>query len=149
MTCFIVSYMYIACAVFSKICMHNPCKAGHHKPMKKSKTIGIGTTIGFINGLFGAGGGALLVPALEKFVKCDTHKAHGTTVAVMLPLSTVSAAVYIWGVDVDWWAVLGVSAGGVAGGLVGAKLLAKLTVRWLNILFGAFLIAGAARMIFK
>lgn len=120
--------------------------------MKNSKTMGagaaIGAVIGLINGLFGAGGGALLVPALEKFAKYDTHKAHGTTVAVMLPLSVISAAVYIWGVDVDWRAVLWVTAGGMAGGIVGAKLLSKLTGAWLNILFGAFLIAGAVRMIF-
>jgi len=112
------------------------------------KTSAIGITIGFINGLFGAGGGSLLVPSLEKFAKYDTHKAHATTVAVILPLSAISAAVYIWGVDIDWLAVLWVSIGGIAGGIVGAKLLSKLAGMWLNILFGTFLIAGAVRMIF-
>jgi len=114
--------------------------------MKKSKIIGV--VIGFVNGLFGAGGGSLLVPALEKFQKYETHKAHATTVAVILPLSVVSAVVYIWGVDVDWSAVLWVSFGGVAGGFVGAKLLSKLGGMWLNILFGAFLAFGAVRMLF-
>ncbi|MCL1786592.1 MAG: sulfite exporter TauE/SafE family protein [Defluviitaleaceae bacterium] len=116
--------------------------------MKNSKKL-TGVLIGFINGLFGAGGGALLVPALEKFAKYETHKAHATTVAVMLPLSALSAAVYIWGVEVDWRSLGWVSVGGVAGGLVGAKLLRKLSGLWLNILFGAFLIAGAVRMIFR
>jgi len=108
----------------------------------------IGIVVGFINGLFGAGGGSLLVPALEKFAKFETHMAHATTVAVILPLSVLSAVVYIWGVDVDWWVVLWVSAGGVVGGIVGAKLLARLAGFWLNILFGAFLAAGAVRMLF-
>lgn len=90
----------------------------------------------------------MLVPALEKFAKFETHKAHATTVAVILPLSVLSAIVYIWGVDVDWNAVLWVSAGGVAGGIVGAKLLSKLNGMWLNILFGAFLAVGAIRMLF-
>jgi len=116
--------------------------------MKNSKTSAIGIIIGFINGLFGAGGGSLLVPSLEKFAKFETHKAHATTVAVILPLSALSAAVYIWGVDVDWLTVLWVSIGGVAGGVIGAKLLSKLAGMWLNILFGAFLIAGAVRMLF-
>jgi len=115
--------------------------------MKKSKWI-IGMVIGFINGLFGAGGGSLLVPALEKFAKYETRKAHATTVAVILPLSVVSAIVYIWGIDVDWRAVAWVSAGGIAGGLVGAKLLSKLAGMWLNILFGLFLAFGAIRMLF-
>jgi len=116
--------------------------------MKKSKTSWIGIVIGFINGLFGAGGGSLLVPALEKFAKYETHKAHATTVAVILPLSALSAVIYIWGVDVDWSAVLWVSAGGVTGGIVGAKLLSKLAGMWLNVLFGVFLAAGAIRMLF-
>jgi len=116
--------------------------------LSKSKTSAIGIIIGFVNGLFGAGGGSLLVPSLEKFAQFETHKAHATTVAVILPLSVISAAIYIWGVDVDWLAMLWVSAGGVAGGIIGAKLLGKLAGMWLNILFGTFLIAGAVRMFF-
>ena len=116
--------------------------------MKKSK-LPIGILIGFVNGIFGAGGGSLLVPALEKFKQYETHKAHATTVAVILPLSALSAVIYIWGVEVDWGSVLWVSIGGVAGGVVGAKLLRKLSGFWLNILFGAFLAFGAVRMLFS
>ena len=117
--------------------------------MKKLKSTGlIGIVIGFVNGLFGAGGGSLLVPALQKFKQYETHKAHATTVAVILPLSVVSAIVYIWGVDVQWMSVLWVSAGGIAGGFVGAKWLNKIDAMWLNILFGAFLAFGAVRMLF-
>jgi len=109
----------------------------------------IGIIIGFVNGLFGAGGGSLLVPSLEKFKQYETHKAHATTVAVILPLSVLSAVVYTYGVDIDWRAVLWVSVGGIAGGLVGAKLLSRLAGKWLNILFGLFLAAGAVRMLFS
>jgi len=116
------------------------------KKLKSSWAIGI--VIGFVNGLFGAGGGSLLVPALEKLKKYETHKAHATTVAVILPLSVVSALIYIWGVDVQWSYVLWVSAGGILGGLVGAKWLSKLDAMWLNILFGLFLGFGAVRMLF-
>ena len=116
--------------------------------LSQTKTLLIGIVIGFVNGMFGAGGGSLLVPALEKFTKHKTRKAHATTVAVILPLSALSAIVYIWGVDVDWRAVLWVSAGGIAGGFVGAKILNKLTGMWLNILFGLFLAFGAVRMLF-
>jgi len=115
--------------------------------MKKLNWL-IGIIVGFLNGLFGAGGGALLVPALEKFKEYETHKAHATTVAVILPLSVISAVVYIFGVDVDWLSVLWVSVGGVAGGMVGAKILSKLSAAWLNILFGTILAIGAVRMLF-
>lgn len=109
----------------------------------------MGIVIGFVNGLFGAGGGSLLVPALQKFKRYETHQAHGTTVAVILPLSIVSAVVYITGVDVAWDAVLWVSLGGVAGGIIGAKLLNRLAGKWLHVLFGAFLAAGALRMLWS
>jgi uncharacterized membrane protein YfcA len=117
--------------------------------MKNSKKIiPIGLVVGIANGLFGAGGGTLLVPALQKFLKLDTHKSHATALAVILPLSVVSAIIYIWGVDVNWWAVLFVSAGGVVGGVIGAKLLKKLAAWWVNIIFGVFLAIGAVRMLF-
>jgi len=109
----------------------------------------IGIVVGLANGVFGAGGGTLLIPAMEKFMSLETHKAHATTIAVILPLSALSALIYIWGVDVDWKAVLLVSSGGVAGGVAGAKLLNRLSAGWLNMLFGLLLAAGSIRMLFS
>jgi len=116
--------------------------------MKKKWTIRIGLIAGLANGLFGAGGGTILVPALERFKPLETHKAHATTLAVVLPLSIVSAVIYVWGVEVNWPAVAFVSGGGIVGGLLGARLLSKISAGWLNILFGLFLAAGAIRMLF-
>lgn len=112
------------------------------------KIIPIGLVVGFANGLFGAGGGSLLVPAMQKFLKFETHKSHATALAVILPLSVISAIVYVWGVDVEWLKVLAVSAGGVVGGVIGAKLLKKLAAWWLHIIFGTMLAVGAVRMLF-
>jgi hypothetical protein len=120
-----------------------------YKKMKNKKIIPIGLAVGLLNGLFGAGGGSVLVPALQKFLKFETHKSHATALAVILPLSVVSAAIYIYGVEIDWKIVLLVSAGGVCGGVIGAKILKKLAAWWLNILFGLFLAAGAIRMLFS
>ena len=47
----------------------------------------IGIVTGAANGLFGAGGGTILVPALEKFLKIEAHKAHATALAAIFPLS--------------------------------------------------------------
>jgi len=116
--------------------------------MKTKWTILTGLITGLANGLFGAGGGTVLVPVLERFKPLETHKAHATALAVILPLSVISALVYVWGIDVDWLAVGFVSIGGVVGGLIGAKLLRKLSACWLNILFGLFMAVGAIRMLF-
>ncbi len=115
---------------------------------QSSKTAAIGLAVGVINGIFGAGGGTVLVPALERYLNVETHKAHATALAVILPLSVVSCVVYLLRVPADWSAVLWVSLGGVAGGLLGANLLNKLSAGWLHKLFAVFLAAAAIRMIF-
>ena len=107
-----------------------------------------GLVVGVANGLFGAGGGTILVPALEKFLKVETHKAHATAIAAILPLSALSIMFYMKSGDTPWAAILWISAGGVAGGFVGAKLLNKLSVPWLHKLFGVCMAAAAIRMIF-
>lgn len=120
--------------------------SGKNADSIKKWLIPTGLIVGVANGLFGAGGGTLLVPVLDKFI--PTQKAHATALAVILPLSVVSAIVYVFGVDVNWSAVLWVSAGGVCGGVVGAKLLSKISGAWLNIIFAGFMAAAALRMLF-
>lgn len=112
----------------------------------KKKSIWIGIVTGFANGLFGSGGGTIVVPCLQKFLDVPTHKSHATAIAIILPLSLFSLAVYLFKVDILWKEALWVSLGGVAGGYVGAKLLSKLSGKWLHRIFGLFMVAAAVRM---
>ena len=107
-----------------------------------------GVLVGVANGLFGAGGGTLLVPALEKFLHLETHKAHATAIAVILPLSVLSIFFYLRAGETPWAAIAWISAGGVLGGFIGAKLLNKFTSPWLHKIFGICMAAAAIRMIF-
>jgi len=115
--------------------------------MSKIKLIITGLITGFVNGLFGAGGGMILVPAMQRFLKIETHKSHASAIAVILPLSLVSAFVYLRGVPADWGAVLWVSLGGTVGGFIGAKWLKKISSGKLHKLFGAVMALAAIRMI--
>lgn len=112
----------------------------------KSKIIGIIT--GFTNGFFGAGGGTIFVPAAERILNIEEHKAHATAIAVILPLSIISAIIYLIKIEIPWVTVAMVSLGGVAGGYTGAKLLKKFTGKWLHIIFGIFMICAAIKMVF-
>lgn len=115
--------------------------------MKKYwKHIIIGLVSGVLNGLFGAGGGSVVVPAMEIFLKMEEKKAHATAIAVILMFSLVSMAVYLYHgfFDVKLW--IPVTIGGVLGGLVGAKLLGKIPKHWLKILFGAVIMVTAGKM---
>lgn len=114
---------------------------------KKGKQIAIGLITGFANGLFGSGGGTIVVPSMERFLGVEEHKAHATAIGIILPLSLLSLVIYCWKTDVAWSIALWASAGGVVGGLVGAKLLSKISGIWLHRIFGLFMIAAAVRMI--
>ncbi|MCL2703984.1 MAG: sulfite exporter TauE/SafE family protein [Defluviitaleaceae bacterium] len=107
----------------------------------------IGTGAGLLNGLFGSGGGALVVPASRRFLGVNAHEAHASAIAVMLPMTAVSAVFYAVRTRPDIWQVLIVSVGGLAGGFLGAKLLPKLPPLALRRIFGVFIIAAAIKMI--
>ncbi len=114
---------------------------------EKIKVLIIGVITGFANGLFGSGGGTIVVPCMERFLDTEEHKAHATALAIILPLSLLSIGIYLWKTDVLWKIALLASVGGVIGGYVGAKLLNRLSGIWLHRIFGLFMIAAAVRMI--
>lgn len=116
---------------------------------KKQKTAAIGIVTGFANGLFGSGGGTIVVPAMERLLGVEEHRAHATAIAVILPLSLLSLGIYLWRADLGtvWRVALWASAGGLVGGFVGARLLNRISGIWLHRIFGAFMLAAAVRLI--
>ena len=117
--------------------------------MKKYwKHIVIGILSGFLNGLFGAGGGSVVVPAMEKFLDIDEKKSHATAIGIILLFSLVSMGFYLYKGFFDFKLWIPVTSGGVIGGLVGAKLLSKISKKWLKIIFGGVIMATAVKMIF-
>ena len=109
----------------------------------KTKYALSGTAAGLVNGLFGGGGGMVLVPLLNGWCGLEGKQAFATCVAVILPLSAVSAAVYLLRQPFDWAAALPY----LIGGLVGGRLFHRVSVTWLRGLFTAFLLYGGVRYI--
>ena len=72
----------------------------------KTKYALSGTVAGLVNGLFGGGGGMVLVPLLSGWCGLEGKQAFATCVAAILPLSAVSAAVYLLRQPFDWAAAL-------------------------------------------
>lgn len=112
------------------------------------KYAGIGIVTGLCNGLFGSGGGTIVVPAMEKLLDVEEHKAHATAIAIILPLTVISVVLYTMKGYFDFPLVWKVSLGGIAGGLIGAALLKKLSGNVIRKIFGVFMIAAAIRMVF-
>ena len=109
----------------------------------KTKYALSGTAAGLVNGLFGGGGGMVLVPLLNGWCGLAGKQAFATCVAAILPLSAVSAAVYLLRQAFDWAAALPY----LIGGLVGGQLFRRVSVTWLRGLFAAFLLYGGVRYI--
>lgn len=109
----------------------------------------VGLAVGICNGLFGSGGGTIAVPFMEKLLGVEEHKAHATAIAIILPLTLISAGLYIYRGFFDFTLSWQTSLGGVAGALIGAYLLRKIPSGWLKKLFGVFIIFSAVRMVIK
>ena len=107
-----------------------------------------GFFIGIINGLLGAGGGMIAVPALKK-LGMDQKDAHRNAVAVILPLSILSAALYLFRGDVSITDTLIFIPGGLIGAGVGTLLLKKISPKWLAAIFGAFMVYSGVRLFFR
>jgi uncharacterized membrane protein YfcA len=110
--------------------------------------IGIsGLIAGLCNGLFGSGGGTVVVPAMVHLLNMKEHDAHATALAVILPLTAISSFVYYQSGFFNWDIIWKVGIGSVLGGLVGAWILHRISPYWLRKIFALFMIAAAIRMI--
>ena len=104
-----------------------------------------GAAAGLVNGLFGGGGGMALVPLLTRWCGLEEKKAFATCVAVIFPLCTLSAAIFLFRTDFDLLTALPYLIGGLAGGWVGGKLMDRVSGVWLRRIFAVFLLYGGAR----
>ncbi len=107
-----------------------------------------GALTGIINGLFGAGGGLILVPLLIRAVKLEAHRALPTSVAIILPMCIVSAVRYLSRENIGFWSLLPYLAGGLAGGIIAGLTFEKFSAVWLRRILGAFIIYAGIKMVF-
>ncbi len=108
--------------------------------------VSIGIIAGFLSGVFGVGGGILVVPGLTIFARMDQRLAHGTSLAAIVPIALASLITY-WGHQyVDWPVAFWLSCGAIVGSVVGTQLLAVTSKRTLALTFATVLIASAIRL---
>ena len=106
----------------------------------------VGLAAGFLSGMFGVGGGILIVPGLVLVAKMDQRIAHGTSLAAVLPISAASLLSY-WSHDhVDWRVSACLAIGALMGAVLGTKLLNVLPHRTLAVAFAGILAITAIRL---
>lgn len=106
-----------------------------------------GGLAGAANGLFGAGGGMILVPLLTRWAALPDKKAFATSISIIAPLCVVSIIVYCIQGSMDFMQALPYLIGGFLGGLIGGKLFKKVPAKFLHRALGLIIIYGGIRSI--
>jgi uncharacterized protein len=108
--------------------------------------VAIGVVAGVLSGLFGVGGGVIVVPALMAFAAMDQRAASATSLVAILPAAVVGAVTYALQGEVHWLAALTLAVGSVVGAPIGARLLRALPVRVLPWIFVGFIVVVLASL---
>ena len=104
----------------------------------------VGMLVGVLSGMFGIGGGTIIVPALVWLGLTQRHAA-ATSMLAIVPTSVSGVLAYAVEGNVDWIAALLMFLGMFIGGQIGSLLLSRLpevVLRWAFVVFMAFIIAS-------
>ena len=111
------------------------------------KKVILGLIAGIICGLFGTGGGMILVPAFIYMLKIEPKKARATSLFCMLIMVIVSSIFYYKNNYIEWKVGVLCAIGGIVGGYLGAKILKRVPDYVLKIAFTIFIAYYSFRML--
>lgn len=109
----------------------------------------LGLVAGIFGGMFGIGGGSILIPALVYLFGLSQHQAQGTTLAIMVPpIGLLAAMRYYYSGNVKLGMAGFICVGFLVGGLIGAQFVQGVPDALLKKMFGVFLLVVSMRMVF-
>lgn len=111
------------------------------------RPLGGGLAAGLVSGLFGVGGGVLLVPVLVLYLRRSQHIAHATSLAAITVLAAAGTGRFALDGAVEWFGSAAIVAGSLIGVQLGAALMPRVRERPLQLLFGAVLALVAVRLL--
>ena len=112
---------------------------------EKLGMIAAGGCAGLINGIFGGGGGMVLVPLLGLLTDLDDRAVFSATIAVILPICLVSLAATMLSGSIPWSASLPYLIGSTAGGYCAVRFGHLIPTRWLHRGLGILILWGGIR----
>lgn len=111
----------------------------------------IGLVSGITSGLFGVGGGIIMVPAMMFFLSPpirDIKQAIGTSLVVIIPTALMGSYKHLTQGNVEWRTALALAPLAIVGSYLGAWLTTQIPADNLKRVFGGFLMLVGARLLF-
>lgn len=113
------------------------------------KLAAIGTAAGVFSGLFGVGGGTVIVPLLILWLSYGEREATGTSLLAIVVIASIAAGVQgIYG-NVDVVKALEIGLPAIVGVLAGTWLQQRVRERTISLLFAALLVATAIDLVIR
>lgn len=110
----------------------------------------IGLVSGITSGLFGVGGGIVMVPAMVYFLSPpikDIKQAIGTSLIVIIPTALMGSFKQYQQGNIEWRTALSLAPLAVAGSYLGAWLTTQVSADQLKRSFGAFIILVGVKLL--
>jgi uncharacterized membrane protein YfcA len=121
--------------------------AGHKAGMNYIAIALVGLGSGVISGLFGVGGGIVMVPAMHFLLKMDFKMAVGTSLAIIIPTAMMGATQHYSMGNINWKAALVIAPLAIVGSWAGAKMTGGLQPEHLKRAFGGFMVCVGLYMV--
>jgi len=110
------------------------------------RALAVGAGAGLLSGLFGVGGGIVIVPGLVAVIGLDQRRANGTSLAAIFPIAGAAATSFIISDSVDYAVAALLASGTTIGVVVGTWGLRILPQRTLRVAFIVLLLVTAVRL---
>lgn len=109
----------------------------------------LGLVAGILSGLFGIGGGVIIVPALIFLLGIEPHIAIGTSLLIIIPTAITGTIKHLQLQHINWTIGVLAGIGGCVGSWLGASLTYYISGPTLKRLFGVLLLVIAVKLIFS
>lgn len=116
--------------------------------MRKTNYCGLitaGACAGAVAGLFGAGGGMVLVPLLTALTDMEEQEVFPSSITIILPICIVALAFTAMKQSLPWDQALPYLIGSAVGGFFAGKWGKKIPVKWLHRGLGILILWGGYR----
>lgn len=122
---------------------------GEEQALSTSRVTLMGLAAGTLNGLIAIGGGIIIVPGLILYRRASPEIAVGTSLAAVVVLSSIAFVLHasFTGLGIGAWGLAMVIASGIVGAQAGAWMLARLSTRWMLVLFAVFVFIMSVRLL--